>query len=260
MGSNRFSDQVAVVTGGGSGMGAAIALRLAAEGATVVIAGRDEQKLIRTAGQAPENGKIVHRVVDVRDEAAVVQLVNGAAEAFGRLDVLVNCAGATDLGLFAELDAQTWHDIIAVNAGAVLHATKAAIPHLKKTRGNVVNIGSSNAVRNNYGQPAYGAAKSAAESLSASIAIENGAHGIRSNTVHPGMIYPTGMTGPMNEIPGLLDTYVSYIPMRRTGTPDEIASVVAFLASSEAAYVTGASITVDGGLNQVLHLPPSVAP
>jgi NADP-dependent 3-hydroxy acid dehydrogenase YdfG len=118
MGFSRFADRVAVVTGGGSGMGAAIALRLAEEGATVVIAGRDAEKLSRTAKQAPESGAIVERVVDVRDQAAVIRLVDGTAEEFGRLDVLVNCAGASDVGLFAELDAQTWQDMIAVNASA----------------------------------------------------------------------------------------------------------------------------------------------
>lgn len=240
-------------------MGAAIALRFAAEGATVVIAGRDAQKLSRTAKQAPESGVIVERVVDVRDEAAVVALVNETADAFGRLDVLVNCAGVSDAGLFAELDAKTWHDTIAVNASAVFFVSKAAIPHLKKTKGNIVNIGSSNSLRNNYGQPAYGAAKSAAESLSASVAIEHGADGIRSNTVHPGVIYPTGMTGPLGDYPGALESYSAYIPMRRTGTPEEIAAVVAFLASPEASYVNGAAITVDGGLNQVMHLPPTVS-
>jgi meso-butanediol dehydrogenase / (S,S)-butanediol dehydrogenase / diacetyl reductase len=259
MGSNRFSDRVALVTGGGSGMGAAIALRLAAEGATVVIAGRDAEKLSRTAKRAPESGAIIERVVDVRDEAAVVGLVNETVEAFGRLDVLVNCAGVSDVGLVADLDAKTWHDTIAVNAGAVFFASKAAIPHLKKTKGNIVNIGSSNALRNNYGQPAYGAAKSAAESLSASVAIEYGADGIRSNTVHPGVIYPTGITGQLADYPGALEAYSAHIPMRRTGTPEEIAAVVAFLASSEASYVNGAAITVDGGLNQVLHLPPTVS-
>ncbi|WP_188114054.1 SDR family NAD(P)-dependent oxidoreductase [Streptomyces apricus] len=259
MKSNRFSDRVALVTGGGSGMGAAIALRLAEEGATVVVSGRDTEKLSRTVDQAPEGSTIVQRVVDVRNEAAVVELVDGTAEAFGRLDVLVNCAGASDIGLLAGLDKQTWQDIIAVNAGAVLYTAKAAIPHLERTRGNIVNVGSSNALHSNYGQPAYGAAKSAAESLSASIAIEYGAKGIRSNTVHPGVIYPTGMTGFMGDIPGTVEAYSAHIPMRRMGTPEEIAAVVAFLASSEASYVNGAAITVDGGLNRVMHLPPTVS-
>ncbi|MFC8825945.1 SDR family NAD(P)-dependent oxidoreductase [Streptomyces sp. NPDC057137] len=260
MESNRFSGRVALVTGGGSGMGAAIALRFAEEGATVVIAGRDGEKLSRTVKQAPEGSTIVQRTVDVRDETAVVELVDGTVAEFDRLDILVNCAGASDIGLLAGLDAQTWQDIIAVNASAIFYAAKAAVPHLKKSKGNIVNIGSSNALRNNYGQPAYGAAKSAAESLSASIAIEYGADGIRSNTVHPGVIYPTGMTGALADFPGVLDAYSAHVPMRRTGTPEEIASVVAFLASPEASYVNGAAITVDGGLNQVMHLPPTVTP
>lgn len=256
----RFTHQVVLVTGGGSGMGAAIALRFAAEGATVVVAGRDPEKLSRTAGQAPEGSTITARVADVRDEAAVTELVNATAQGYGRLDVLVNCAGATDLGLLAGKDAQTWHDTFAVNTHALFHAARAAIPHLRQTRGSIITIGSSNALRNNYGQAAYGAAKRAAESLSASIAIEHGADGIRSNTVHPGVIFPTGMTAPMAEHPPLLEAYAAHIPARRTGTPEEIAAVVTFLASAEASYVNGAVITVDGGLNQVMHLPPTVQP
>lgn len=260
MGFDRFSGRVALVTGGGSGMGAAIALRFAEEGATVVIAGRDPEKLSQTVKQAPEGSTIVPRVVDVRDQAAVVELVDGTVEEFDRLDVLVNCAGAADVGLLAGLDAQTWQDMIAVNASAVFYAAKAAIPHLRRSKGNIVNIGSSNALRNSAGQAAYGAAKSAAESLSASIAIEYGAEGIRSNTVHPGVIYPTGMTGPMADLPGAIEAYSAHIPLRRLGTPEEIAAVVAFLASSEAGYVNGAAITVDGGLNQIAHLPSLVNP
>ncbi|GAB7037185.1 MULTISPECIES: SDR family NAD(P)-dependent oxidoreductase [Catenuloplanes] len=258
MAEKRFLDRVALVTGGGSGMGAAIALRLAAEGATTVIAGRDPEKLSRVAERAPEGSTVIPRSVDVGDEPAVVALVDDMIERFGRLDVLVNCAGVTDIGLFADLDAKTWRDTFAVNADGLFHAARAAIPHLKATRGSIVNIGSSNALRNNYGQVAYGASKSAAENLSASIAIECGADGVRANTVHPGVIFPTGMTGQMADHPGLLESYAAHIPMRRAGTPEEIAAVVAFLASPEAGYINGASIVVDGGLNQVMHLPAVV--
>lgn len=260
MRAHRFSGRVALVTGGGSGMGAAVALRLAEEGATVVIAGRDAAKLSRTVESAPEGGTIVRRIVDVRDEAAVVELVNGVVEAFDRLDVLVNCAGASDVNLISEVDKEVWQDMIAVNASAVFYAAKAALPHLKASEGNIVNVGSSNALRNNYGQSAYGAAKRAAESVIGSIAIECGADGVRANTVHPGVIYPTEMTALMGDAPGVIEAYSDYVPMRRLGSPEEVASVVSFLASSEASYVNGANIVVDGGLNEVLHLPPTLAP
>ncbi|WP_434447364.1 SDR family NAD(P)-dependent oxidoreductase [Lentzea sp. E54] len=133
-------------------------------------------------------------------------------------------------------------------------------PNRGKTKGDIVNIGSLNALRHNYGQTAYNAAKRAAEGLTTSIALEHGADGVRSNTVPPGVTYPTGMTHLMAEHPGVIEAYSAHVPMRRPGTPDEIASVVAFLASSEASYANGTSITVDGGLSQVMHLPPSVAP
>ncbi|WP_198165468.1 SDR family NAD(P)-dependent oxidoreductase [Nocardia fusca] len=211
----------------------------------------------RTVEQAREGSTIVQRAVDVRDEAAVIELVDGTAQSFGRLDVLVNCAGVSDVGLAAGLDTQTWQYIIAINASAVPYAAKAAIPHLKRTRGNIVTIGSSNALRSNYGQPAYGAAKSAAESPSASIAIEHGAEGIRSNTVHPGVIYPTGMTGFMAMLRAPLRRIRRTFPRVAWEHPRN-PLLSAFLASTEASYVNGASITVDGGLNQVIHLPPTV--
>ncbi|WP_392668430.1 SDR family NAD(P)-dependent oxidoreductase [Streptomyces sp. LN785] len=113
--------------------------------------------------------------------------------------------------------------------------------------------------RGQHDRPSSGRRPRRAESLSAGIAIEYGAEGIRSNTVHPGVICPTGMTGFMGDVQGAVEAYSAHIPVRRMGTPEEIAVVVAFLAGSEASYVNGAAITVDGGLNRVMNLPPTVS-
>ena len=247
--------RTALVTGAGGGIGRAIALRLAREGCPVGVLDRDAAAaeataaLIRdTGGQAASAAGNVAR----RDEVAAA--VAALEAALGPTDILVNNAGILRTAPFLEMADADWHDVFAVNVDGTFHACQAVLPGMvARRRGTVVNMASWTGKKGVPNHAAYSASKFAVIGLTQSIAGEMAAHGIRVNAVCPGIIVDTQMRSDAevaNEAQGLPDvhTRARAVPLGRPGVPDEIAGVVAFLASNEARYMTGQAVNVTGGL------------
>src|SRR5690606_15297636 len=199
----RFAGRVVVVTGAGSGIGAACALRFAREGATVVAVGRRKDKLDDLVASAPSGPVVVARPADVTDLEAVNLLVASVAEEQGRLDVLVNCAGASVFGSVESVTPEEWRRAMAVNLDGVYHTSRAALPHLRRVRGCIVNIGSASALGGDHGMAAYDAAKAAVANLTRAMAVDH-APRVRVNAVHPGLILHTEITEPLEKHPRAL--------------------------------------------------------
>lgn len=238
----RFKDKVALITGGGSGIGAATARLMAGEGATVVVA-----DLVSEAAQAIADeigGQAL--TVDVADRAAVEAMVAQTAEAQGRIDILVNNAGIGCFGRTPDLEPETWERVIAIDLNAVFYACRAAIPHMTGRATAIVNTASISGLGGDYGFTAYNAAKAGVINYTRSLAVDHAREGIRVNCLCPGLI-ATPLTANAKTIPGLEAGWHDTIPMGRAGTPEEMAEVIAFLASDAASYVTGAVFVADGG-------------
>lgn len=240
----RFEERVAVVTGGGSGIGLATARRLLAEGAAVAVWDL-EPAGARAALEAPA-GRCAVESVDVRNAAAVRNAGGRAEQAFGRIDILVNAAGVTAGYRDAlSLNDDLWSRILDTNALGALHAVKAVVPAMaERGRGSVVSVSSVLAGAAVPGQTAYAASKSALEAMTRVWAREFGPTGVRVNAVRPGYI-----DTPMNAAngPEVVRHVLSRTPLGRTGTADEVADALLFLASDEASFITGAILAVDGG-------------
>jgi NAD(P)-dependent dehydrogenase (short-subunit alcohol dehydrogenase family) len=251
----RLQDKVTLITGGNSGIGRAIAQLAAAEGAKVVIAARGHSgdqataQLIRQAG-----GQAIFVAADLRDEAQVQQVIEKTIATFGGLDVVVNNAGAgAKLSGIEETDSplSRWRKLVEANFTTTFLVSAQAIPELRRAGGGaIVNISSTAAVHGNYG--IYGAAKSGVEGLTRSLAVENAPFGLRVNCVSPGWI-KTEATVPAGELTAearaereAWEKGTSLLG--RMGRPEEIAQAVIFLASTQASFITGAVLIVDGGL------------
>lgn len=241
----RFDGQVAIVTGGGSGIGAATARRLASEGATVVVAGRREEKLREVAESA--EGTVVPHTCDVSDTEAVRELVRSTVETHGRLDVLVNNAGVGPSGPAPDVSDDDWDRTLAINLGGVFHASTAALPHLLESRGSIVNVSSVSGVGGDWGAAAYNASKGGVSNLTRAMALDHAEDGVRVNAVAPSLT-KSEMTAGMADDTELLDRFWDRLPLGRAAEPEEVASVIAFLASDDAAFVNGVVLPVDGGL------------
>jgi meso-butanediol dehydrogenase / (S,S)-butanediol dehydrogenase / diacetyl reductase len=242
----RFENKVALVTGGRSGIGRAIACRLRDEGATVITAQRSEDK---------EFGWIA---ADFSDPHTPEQIVAQVIARTGRLDVLINNAGMMLEAGIEELSLEDWQRNLNVNLTAPFLLIRAALPYLRKTRGNIVNTGSVEGMAANPGHAAYCASKAGLHGLTRSVAVDHGHEGIRCNAVAPGWI-DTDLN--LNFIESTHDSEAfrreigRIHPVGRTGYPEEVAALVAFLAADEAGFITGQVYTVDGGRMTKLSLP-----
>jgi 3-oxoacyl-[acyl-carrier protein] reductase len=239
--------RVALVTGGSRGIGAAIVRRLAEDGMHVVAIARNMEKLQQVCGEITSAGGTAEGVAcDIADFKALAAAVEGAAERLGRIDVLVNNAGITKDGLILRMDDEDFDAVIATNLKAAFVTIRAAArPMMRAKGGRIINISSVSGVAGNAGQANYAASKAGMIGLSKSVAKELAGKNITCNVVAPGFI-TTDMTDVLND--QIKETVKNFIPLKRFGTPREVASVVSFLAGEDANYVTGQVICVDGGM------------
>jgi 3-oxoacyl-[acyl-carrier protein] reductase len=237
----------ALVTGAARGIGQAIALKLATEGADIVLCDLQEDWLGETAEAVRALGrKAVCVGVDVSQSDAVHEAVTKAIEAVGKLDILVNNAGITKDTLLVRMSDEAWDAVLNVNLkGAFLFTREVARPMMKQRSGAIVNIASIIGLIGNAGQCNYAASKAGVIALTKSSAKELAARGIRVNAVAPGFI-SSKMTDALSE--EVRDRMLANIPMRRFGAPEDVAKVVAFLAGGESSYLTGQVLTVSGGM------------
>jgi 3-oxoacyl-[acyl-carrier protein] reductase len=239
--------RIAIVTGGSRGIGAAIAHKLATDGFHVVAVARNVEKLNELTGQiTAAGGSAEAAACDVADAKALAAAIEKIADTHGRIDVLVNNAGITKDGLFLRMDDADFDSVINTNLKSAFVATRAAARYIMRSKaGRIINISSVAGVVGNAGQANYAASKAGLIGLSKTVAKELAGKGVTVNVVAPGFI-TTDMTDVLND--KIKETVKSLIPLRRFGAAEEIAAVVAFLASEPASYITGQVICVDGGM------------
>jgi meso-butanediol dehydrogenase/(S,S)-butanediol dehydrogenase/diacetyl reductase len=241
----RFDNKVAIVTGGGSGIGAAIASRLASEGAKVVVSGRNKERLDAAIAAMPKD-RVLGYPADVSVRTECDALVAFTLERLGQLDILINAAGMNLVGTVDDTTDEDWRRCMGSDLDSVFYTARAALPHLRETKGVIINIGSVSSLGGGWSHAGYNAAKAAVANLTRSLACDNGKFGVRANTVCPGLTV-TGMVDEIMDDEALLEKAWERIPLRRAGSPGEVAAAVAFLASDEALWITGATLAVDGG-------------
>ena len=247
----RFTGNTVIVTGSSSGIGEGIARRFAAEGAHVVLNSRSRDDLEKVAADLDsERTLVVEGYVSSAEFAR--DLIAKTVERFGGLDCLVNNAGTATAGPLADASDDDIDKVIDINVKGVLYMSRAAIPHLAKSGapggGSIVNTSSVSGTGGDWTMPIYNASKGAVTNLTRSLALQLGEQGIRVNAVCPSLTR-SEMSAGIRENDTLMDAFLRRIPLGRPGEPEDVAGVVAFLASEDARFVTGANIPVDGGVS-----------
>ncbi len=239
-----FTGRTVLVTGGGSGIGLAIARAFLDNGANVAISGRTESKLAKSFEGQPADRTLTF-AGDIGDPADAEALVRAVVDRFGQVDVVVNNAAAITGGEFTDT-VDEWERIRTTNVDGFVNLARHALPELERVGGNLVAVSSVSALRGDWGQSLYNASKAAVHNFIQSLALDYGARGVRLNAVAPAFTVT-----PMNEEVAadedVLAQFVNRVAMGRPGHPDDIAPAVLFLASADAGYITGATLTVDGG-------------
>ncbi|HEX5708694.1 MAG TPA: glucose 1-dehydrogenase [Pyrinomonadaceae bacterium] len=251
---SELEGRVALVTGATSGIGRATALKLASAGALVALVGRDTASLAEVAGEITRaGGEALEIRADVTSEEDAERSVRETLEKFGRLDVLVNAAGILANGTVETTSLQAWDEMMNVNLRSVFHLMQLAAPHLAEVRGNIVNVSSVTGLRAFPNVLAYCVSKAGVDQLTRCAALELGAKGVRCNAVNPGVVRTeVHRRGGMTE-----EAYAAFLerskethPLGRVGEAEEVAELILFLASDRAAWITGATYSIDGGRAQ----------
>jgi 2-hydroxycyclohexanecarboxyl-CoA dehydrogenase len=243
----KLDGKIAIVTGAGQGIGRAIARKLAAEGTTVAVTDVNEPAAMETASAI--GGSAVGMHVDVTSRESVDAMVAQVVQQFGRVDVLVNNAGWDKAGPFIDSDPADWDKVIAINLYGVLHTSKAVLPIMAaQGYGSVVNLASDAGRVGSSGEAVYSAAKGGVIAFTKTTAREMARHQVNANCVCPGPTDTALFASMGGDDPRLREALTKAIPFRRLAQPEDLANLVAFLASDEAAYITGQTVSVSGGL------------
>ena len=241
----RLQSKVAIITGGGSGIGKAIAMAFAREGAKVVIAGRDSKKLDRAASEIGPDCLAVN--ADVSNVGSVKKLVSAALERFKRINVLVNNAAVLLPGTAESLSDEDFDQTFAINVKGLWLMSRAVLPHMRAAAGgSIVNIGSVLSLVGARNRVAYSASKGAVMAMTKAMALDHAAENIRVNCIAPGIV-ETEMVARFSTDESARKQRVALHPMGRFGQPQEVASAAVFLASDESGWTTGSVVTIDGG-------------
>ena len=248
--SELFEGKVVLVSGAASGIGAATTRAYLEAGATVVAGDLDAGALERLeADLAPEHAaRWARAVLDVSDASSADRFVDTAVQRFGRVDVLVNNAGIAPVGSVTDTSDELWRRVMAVDVDGVFFLSRAAMPHLVRVGGCIVNMASVSGIAADFNYAAYNAAKGAIVNLTRSMAVDYGKKGVRVNAVAPGPVRTPLLIKNLQSLPGLESAFERFIPLGRIAEPAEVAEAVLFLSSRGASFISGAILPVDGGV------------
>jgi NAD(P)-dependent dehydrogenase (short-subunit alcohol dehydrogenase family) len=251
MATNRFEGKIALVTGASSGIGRATAERLAAEGARVAVTARRKDRLAALVEAITSAGGTAHPVgADLTRAEDRERLVKEAISHFGGLDILVNAAGIIAFGTIEDTSLEDWGAMFEINAVAPFHLMRLAVPELLARKGNVINVSSVNGLRSFPGVLSYCSSKSALDQLTRCAALELAPKGVRVNAVNPGVVVTElHRQGGLDEekYAAFLERSKTTHPMGRVGKSEDLAALICFLASDEASWITGDTVSIDGG-------------